>query len=256
MRIGLYQCPSPAGNLALGLEKIDVALGQAAAADVDMLVMPELFLPGYNATLSSDDVNVTGLRDAIEQLVQKHATALSIGLPWRQAGKIFNTAFAFASNGDLLAEYAKIQLYGDDEARTFEVGNAYATFDYLGKTFGLLICYDVEFAQHVRALVNLGAEIVLVPTANMMPYVNVSEIIVPARAAENAITVVYANYCGSEGHLDYCGQSGIFGPDGYGLAVMKQETGLCWADVPESENASKIPNSTQIADYRALKETS
>ena len=47
LRLALYQCPSPAGDIELGLSVAEYALGRAAAEGADMLVMPEMFLPGY-----------------------------------------------------------------------------------------------------------------------------------------------------------------------------------------------------------------
>ena len=108
----------------------------------------------------------------------------------------------------------------------------------------------MEFPEHVRALARQGAEVLLVPTANMMPFTNVNQIMVPARAAENAISVVYANYHGAAGHLTYTGLSRIVGPDGFTLAQCKEGTGLCVAVVPEpGQSAQGIPPSTQLRDY-------
>ncbi len=126
-------------------------------------------------------------------------------------------------------------------------------FDFKGTRFGLMICYDIEFPEHVRALARAGAQVILTPTANMMPFVNVNRIGVPSRAYENAVTVVYANLTGNEGDLDYVGQSLIAGPDGLPLARMGDEEGLLVVDVPTGIGASGIPLSTQLTDYRPAK---
>ncbi|MEM9269922.1 MAG: nitrilase-related carbon-nitrogen hydrolase, partial [Pseudomonadota bacterium] len=160
------------------------------------------------------------------------------------------SAFALGPDGAELARYRKLQLFGPDEARAFTPGDSYVTFEYQGIRFGLLICYDVEFPEHVRALARHGAQVILVPTANMMPFVNVNHIAVPARAFENGITVVYANYCGSEGPLTYTGLSGIFGPDGYLLGGKGQGEGLCVAELPGAWSEHGIPTSTQLTDFR------
>ena len=88
-----------------------------------------------------------------------------------------------------------------------------------GWRLGLLICYDVEFPENTRRLALAGAEVILVPTANMAPYDFVCEVTVRARAYENQCYVAYANYCGSEGTIQYCGLSSICAPDGSRLAV-------------------------------------
>ena len=87
-----------------------------------------------------------------------------------------------------------------------------------GLKLGILICYDVEFAENVRLLALQGAELVAVPTANMVPYDFVCRALVPVRAYENHVFVAYANRCGREGGLEYVGLSCIVGPDGRDLA--------------------------------------
>ena len=79
------------------------------------------------------------------------------------------------------------------------------TFELAGIKTGLLICYDVEFPQHVLALAQMGVQLILVPTANPEKFSVVCDTLVPARASENALTIVYANYCGSDNGLSFCG---------------------------------------------------
>ena len=95
----------------------------------------------------------------------------------------------FNQAGKKLAHYRKIQLFGPTEKETFQAGGAYSTFELNGLKAAILICYDVEFAHHVCSLRDLGVELLLVPTANPIPFTNVSDTLVPARAAENGATV-------------------------------------------------------------------
>jgi len=254
MIVGLYQTNSPAGDTSAGLTMLDAALAEAAGVGVDMLVLPELFLPGYVAATTQPDA-VTDMVPQIRALVAEHGVALTIGLAERAGGTLCNSALSFDRDGAVLARYAKIQLFGPDEQAVFTPGDAYVTFDFEGTRFGLLICYDIEFHEHARALKKRGADVILVPTANMVPFVNVHQFSVPARAMENAMSVVYANYCGSEGHLTFTGLSKITGPDGYSLATKGQGAGLIYAELPDgSFSEHGVPLSTQIADLRDIKD--
>ena len=121
MRLALYQCPSPAGDVGAGLAKIDTALGHAAQAGVDMLVMPELFLPGYNASFDQPDdwaQTLATLHDTIAQ----HGVALTIGLPEWADDQCYNGAFAFDETGNVIASYRKVQLYGPRVNNAFSRG--------------------------------------------------------------------------------------------------------------------------------------
>ncbi|SLN21309.1 (R)-stereoselective amidase [Roseovarius albus] len=252
MIVGFYQCPSPKGDLHAGLATVEKALGEASDAKVDMLVLPEAFLPGYGATTQTKPAEWNTVANRLSKLCRRYTTALTIGLPEYNLGQVFNTAVVIGPDGGTLAHYRKIQLFGSSEKEIYVTGNRYVAFNYRGKRWGLLICYDVEFPEHVRALARAGAEIVLVPTANMMPFVNVNQIMVPSRAAENGINIVYANYSGSEGGISYTGMSSIYGSDGSSLVSSRENTGLYIAELPDSRCKHGIPLSTQLADLQQL----
>ncbi|SMY07527.1 carbon-nitrogen hydrolase family protein [Flavimaricola marinus] len=254
MRLALYQSRSPAGDIPAGIAILHSALKGAAQSGVDMLVMPELFLPGYNAVTETPPEGWGVVNETVAGLCRTHGVGLTIGLPEYDGPRVYNSAFAFDATGKELARYRKVQLFGPREKRLFTPGEQHVTFDYLEHRFGLLICYDVEFPEHGRALARAGAQVILCPTANMMPYVNVNLIQVPGRALENGITIVYANYTGTEGDLTYVGYSVIAGPDGYPLGSKGKGEGLVVAEQPTDLLENGIPFSTQLSDYRPAKE--
>ena len=233
-----------------GIATIETALSAAAESGADMLVLPEAFLPGYTAVPRERPEAWDVIYDDIANLCRRNNVGLTIGLPEYAEDRLFNTAHAFAQDGRRLASYRKIQLFGPDEHALYTSGDAYVTFEFKGKRFGLLICYDAEFPEHVRHLANLGAEVILVPTANMMPFVNVNQILIPARAAENAVTIVYANYCGTSADLEYVGRSAIHGPDGYPLGAKGTGEGLLIAELPNGWSEHGIPLSSQRDDLK------
>lgn len=233
-----------------GLATIDAALSAGARSGADMLVLPEAFLPGYTAVTRVIPKAWDEIQEDVANLCRRHKVGMTIGMPEYAEDRVFNTALAFSHEGTHLARYRKIQLFGPDEKALYTPGDTHATFDYKGTRFGLLICYDVEFPEHVRHLVRLGAEVILVPTANMMPFVSVNQILIPARAMENAVTIVYANYCGTSGGLEYVGLSAIHGPDGYPLGAKGIGEGLAVAELPDGGSERGIPLSSQNADLR------
>ena len=254
MRIALYQTSSPAGDISAGLETLDTALRAAAAAGVGMLVLPELFLPGYNAVTKDPPPDWDGVYPGLKAMCRSHGVAMTIGLPEYDGLNVYNSAYVIGADGADLARYRKVQLFGPRENAIFTPGDQLVVFDCQGIRFGLMICYDVEFPEHTRALTRAGAKVILTPTANMMPFVTVADIQVPGRALENGVTIVYANYCGSEGDLTYVGDSLICGPDGYPLGRMGKKAGLLSVDLPKGQMPSGLPLSTQLRDYRPAKE--
>jgi predicted amidohydrolase len=250
LRLALLQAPSPAGDIEAGFAAVAPALRAAGAAGAAVLVVPESWLPGYN----SDRIAELALEgaawlDRLAVLCRAAGCGLTMGYAERVGDLVYNAAIAIGADGAVLAHYRKIQLFGAREAAIYTPGDAYVTFDLMGQKAALLICYDVEFAPHIAALAGMGVTLLLVPTANMLPFTHVMRATVPAMAANHGISIVYANYCGVEGDLTYAGGSLIAGPHGEILAQAGMGPAILIADLAQRDPARL---STQGADYRAV----
>ncbi|MCX7889405.1 MAG: nitrilase [Rhodobacteraceae bacterium] len=249
LRICLCQPRSAAGSADHALGTLVQGLAVARAAGADVAVFPELLFPGYNApdvaalAQPLDGPWMAAARDAVREA----GLVCAFGLAEREGARVFNSAAAVSADGSIAAIYRKIQLYGAREARIFTPGDAYATFDLKGRKAGLLVCYDVEFAPHVAALAAAGADIILVPTANMVPFTHVSRLTVPSQAVNHGVAIVYANYAGAEGDLTYCGESLVANADGTVVARAGAGEAMLVADLPAPDPALM---STQAHDLR------
>lgn len=252
VRIAIWQGPSPAGNFEIAEEALTCAIKAAAAMGAEVLVAPELFLPGYNQDNLPDLAQTRGgeWHQWLKDLTLATGCALVVGYAEREGDDLYNSAVAISAKGHELAHYRKIQLYGPREQGLFQPGGAYATFELAGVKTALLICYDVEFAPHVAALEALGVKLILCPTANMAPFTHVARVTVPAMAANHGLAIAYANYCGIEGDLTYVGLSLLADP--YGEVVAQAGTGpaLLIADLPLEWDRARL--STQAQDLRKL----
>ncbi|WP_300436349.1 carbon-nitrogen hydrolase family protein [uncultured Mameliella sp.] len=255
MKLALYQGAPTDGDIEGAFARIESVLAAARAMDVDMAVLPELFLPGYNrpdlhSALSQPQGGDWECR--LSALCRAAGVGLTLGWAERDGDRVFNAASCFDQAGAKLAHYRKVQLFGPMEAASFEPGEAYSTFDLGGFRAALLICYDVEFAHHVTVLSGRGVDLLLVPTANPAGFENVADVLVPARAFENAMTVVYANYHGNEVGLEFGGRSAIVGPDGNILARAGTGEALLIADLRHRDRLDASLLSTQKRDRREI----
>ena len=256
MIVAAYQGFSPEGNIESALATVDRTLAKAANEDVEMLVFPELYFPGYNQMNSHPVVAQKqggSWETKLAALAKKHDCGLTIGWAERDGDSIYNSASTFDRAGKKLAHFRKIQLWGKTEQEIFEFGDSYVTFELAGIKIGLLICYDVEFPQHVQALAQMGVQLVLVPTANPENFSIVNTTLVPARASENAMTIVYTNYCGSDNGLSFCGRSTIVGPLAQSLASAgPDDEDLLIADLSSINKIDAALISTQLTDFRKV----
>ncbi len=255
LKIAAYQGPSPQGDDASAFDAIEYWSAKAATRGASMIVFSELFLPGYNQPHRHNPMAQPQggpWESRLSRLAKSLGCGITIGWSERCGDQVYNAASTFGPDGQKLAHYRKIQLWGDMERGIFSPGNAYATFTFAGKECALLICYDIEFPQHVRALQERGVELLFVPTANPAGFDHVADIMVPSRAAECRMTIAYANYCGSEGYLRYGGLSCVVGPETTFLAKARNDETLLVANVPNYADLSEKLLSTQLVDYQPI----
>lgn len=235
MRIAILQTAGDPGGVAPNLERLAERAAEAAREGARLLVTPEMFLSGYNigaaeiAALAEGADGPSAAR--VAEIARELRIAVLYGYPERNGEAVYNAAQLMDADGQSLANYRKCHLYGDMDRRAFSPGQQLVRAVLDGVPVGILICYDIEFAEAVRAHALAGAVLVLVPTALMEPFHFVARTLVPARAFENQIFVAYANRCGVEGELRYCGRSRVVGPDGSVVVTAGRSETLLIADV-------------------------
>lgn len=193
---------------------------------------------------------------------------------------LHNAVAVIGPDGDVLAHYRKTHLYrptdqagGSPDDRPFVPGtDLVVQFPFDGLTCGILICYDIEFPEAVRAHALAGTDWLLVPTALAYPDTHVTTVLVPARAIENQLFLTYVNRvgrqpcddsddgdnnggdnngggCGGEA-IVYCGLSCTVGPDGQELARARDRPALLVADLDPAHLAASRRRNPYLHDRR------
>ncbi|UST58453.1 carbon-nitrogen hydrolase family protein [Pseudomonas moraviensis] len=230
MRVAVYQCPPLPLDPVANLHRLHQVAMEAKGAD--LLVLPEMFITGYNvgaeAVSTLAEVYNGEWAQQIGRIAKAAGLAIVYGYPERTAeGQIYNAVQLIDAHGERLCNYRKSHLFGDLDRSMFSPGEAELPVVELdGWKLGFLICYDLEFPENARRLALAGAELIVVPTANMIPFDFVADVTVRARAFENQCYVAYANYCGHEGDIQYCGQSSVAAPDGSRIALAGLDEAL------------------------------
>ncbi|MFJ8148533.1 carbon-nitrogen hydrolase family protein [Streptomyces sp. NPDC096094] len=254
MRTALLQSSGRPGSTAENLKVLDEAAGRAAAAGAGLLVTAELFLTGYAI---GDDIAVLAepadgdSADAVAEIAGRHGLAVAYGYPERAGESVFNSVQLISADGTRAANYRKTHLFGCFEREHFTPGEqpvVQAELD--GVTVGLMICYDVEFPENVRAHALAGTDLLLVPTAQMHPFQFVAESVVPVRAFENQMYVAYVNRVGREGEFEFVGLSALAGPDGTARARAGRAEELVLADVDPAFLAASREANPYLKDRR------
>ncbi|GAA3241897.1 carbon-nitrogen hydrolase family protein [Streptomyces sp. XM83C] len=234
MRTALLQSSGRPGSTAENLKVLDDAAARAAAAGAGLLVTPEMFLTGY--AIGDDIARLAEpadgeSADAVAEIAGRHGLAVAYGYPERDGDTVHNSAQLISADGTRLADYRKTHLFGCYERDHFTPGEQQVVQAELnGLRVGILICYDVEFPENVRAHALAGTDLLLVPTAQMHPFQFVPESMIPVRAFENQMYVAYVNRVGLEGEFEFVGLSTLAGPDGVARTRAGREEDLVFAD--------------------------
>lgn len=228
--------PSPLDGLVVGLlqwlptpgsfdanRATAVALIRRAARDgADLVVLPELWLSGYDvARLAADVAASAEPLDGIT-LTAMRDLARELGI-WICAGSIvergddgnYNTAVVFDRSGTVRAVHRKQHLYpftGEDVI--FRPGATDTVFhdDELG-TVGVSICFDGDFPETARRMAAAGVGLVLQPNGYESAAATYWDVLYPAAALANAQWWVLVNQCGTNDTSELLGASRVIAPD-------------------------------------------
>ena len=192
-----------------------------AQSGADLVVLPELWPNGGFAydtweagAQSLDGHVVTELRAAARDL----GATVHMGsfVERDEAGRLFNTSVLLGATGELLTTYRKVHLFGfcEGEPALMTPGDR----PVVHETLGLATCYDLRFPEMFRALLDAGAEIVLMPAAWPAKRVHHWRLLAQARAVENQSYVVACNTGGTHAGVPMGGHSLVVDPWGEVLA--------------------------------------
>ena len=169
MRVGLCQIPV-SSSPAVNLERVRLALAQAADGGAELAVFPEATQIRFGSDLRAaaeplDGPFCTALADA----ARSAGVALVAGV-FEPApdGRVYNTAVAYDGAGRLVASYRKLHLFdafGQRESELVAPGSTPVICTLAGMRTGLAICYDVRFGELSRALAVGGASLLVLPAA-------------------------------------------------------------------------------------------
>ncbi|MBT2595630.1 nitrilase-related carbon-nitrogen hydrolase [Arthrobacter sp. ISL-72] len=233
--LALMQANSAVLNVEANCGTVDQAARAAAAAGAKVLLTPELFPVGYaplRVRSGLDPAVLPSLRRELAGIARRNSIGLVYSLPAVTAdGSWQITSTLVDHDGAELLTYAKVHLFGGEERQAFSpAAEPPAVVDFHGIKTSMVICYDVEFPESVRAAAVRGAELLLVPTALSAGFESVPQVLLRARALESQLTVAYANHSGTEDGCEFLGGSVIAGPHGALLAEAGTAPALLYAE--------------------------
>ncbi len=196
-------------------ELIDSKVADGA---VDVILLPE------GAPLVGTGKKYADVAEAIPGPVTKRLGAVALkkkawvvaGVLEREGNAVYNTAVLIDRAGRVAGKYRKVYLPREEYEGGVTPGDDYPVFETDFGRVGLMICWDVQYADPARALALRGAELVL------MPIWGGNEVLARARAIENHLFLATSGY-------DF--PSMVYDPLGETLARSEQDGSVAFATI-------------------------
>ena len=169
IRVATVQFQHRAGDKAYNLSRVRQFVQEAARAGVELIVFPEMCITGYWHVRNLTSAGFRALAESVpdgpssaelRRLSREHGMTIGAGLLELAEHRIYNSYVVAMPNG-LHAVHRKLHVF---EHPDITPGDRYTVFDTPhGCRVGVLICYDNNIVENVRATTLLGAEILLAP---------------------------------------------------------------------------------------------
>lgn len=233
---------SIADNLSLALSSID----EAARAGAQLVCFPELqFSPFFPAAPARRDVAREYLMEldgpemrALREAARRHQCVVVANLYLRRGADAYDSSPLIDADGAIAGVTDMVHIaqlpgfYEQDYYRESESG--FAAYASAAGSVGVVVCFDRHLPESVRSCVLNGAELVVIPTANVRgENLELFEWEIRVQAFHNQCYIAMCNRVGSEheGAAIFAGQSLVAGPDGELVAKASDEAGLILADI-------------------------
>jgi len=173
LKISVVQFEHKSADKNYNLQVIDQMSQRAAAEGADVICFHECCISGYTVANSLSKVELSELAEpvpvgpsiqALIRIAGNQNIAILAGLFEKDdVGRMYNTYVCVDKNG-LIARHRKLHPFINHH---LSPGSSYTVFNLMGWRCGILICYDNNIIENVRATNLLGADILFMPHVTM-----------------------------------------------------------------------------------------
>ncbi|GAA3968524.1 nitrilase family protein [Actinomadura viridis] len=168
LRCAVVQFEPRPDDKTYNLRRMEHFVREAATGGVQMIVFPEMSLLGYWHLRRYTAERLHALAEslagpsvtAMSALAARHGLAIGIGFLESDRGALFNSYAVCLPDGGV-HRHRKLHAF---EHEAISSGDAYTVFDTpWGVRVGILVCWDNNLVENVRATALLGASVLVAP---------------------------------------------------------------------------------------------
>lgn len=173
LKIASVQFENRSGDKAYNLELIRQLTAEAAGQGADVVAFHECSITGYTFARNLSREEMLDLAELIPDgpsvkalitIAKEYKITILAGLFEKDtAGNLFKAYICVDETG-LIAKHRKLHPFINPH---LSPGTAYTVFEIRGWKCGILICYDNNIIENVRATTLLGAQVIFMPHVTM-----------------------------------------------------------------------------------------
>jgi predicted amidohydrolase len=173
LKVASAQFEHKSGDKEYNLSVINTLAAKAASSGSKVIAFHECSITGYTFArkLSREQMldiaefipDGPSIRSLIEVAAQNDIVVMA-GLFEKDASNSLYKAYVCVDKNGLVARFRKLHPFINP---FLTPGNEYCVFDLFGWKFGILICYDNNIVENVRATRLLGAQVIIMPHVTM-----------------------------------------------------------------------------------------
>jgi len=173
LNIATAQFENRSGDKKYNLSVIKKMSADAAAAGADVIAFHECSITGYTFARKLSKEQMLDLAEyipageSINELIEyarEYNIVILAGLFEKDEDDQLYKAYVCVDKNGLIAKHRKLHPFINPHLLP---GNAYTVFDLYGWKCGILICYDNNVIENVRATTLLGAQVLFMPHVTM-----------------------------------------------------------------------------------------
>ena len=182
--------PSGSRSAAENVEKFAQAIEAQVHGKADIIVLPEgITVVGTGKEDPDMAETIPGpTTTRLGEVARAKKSYIVAGIYEREGPAVYNTAVLIDRKGNVAGKYRKVYLPREEYEVGLTPGNDYPVFQTDFGKVGLMICWDLQYADPARALVLGGAELILLPIWGG------NQAIGKARAIENQVFIAASGY--------------------------------------------------------------
>ena len=257
LRIALCQHNIVWENAQATLARIDRPVRRfCAKRQPDLLVFPETFSVGFTMNPDASEPGDGPSASWLRTLSRECGVAVVASVPTLDGGHRYNRCYFIGPEGEEW-HYDKHHLFTPSgESAAYEKGTQRCTVPWKGWNIELNVCYDLRFPVWSRNP-DCGYDLLLNIANWPSSRIAAADILIHARAVENACYAVFCNRIGKDALCDYNGHSRIVNFYGEDIARRRCAGGVRFytaeLSLPKLQHyRSRFPV-TEDADHFELK---